>query len=60
MKSPAEWRGLNWRALPGLAGLRTRIERQPKTERLLPRSALGPFQGSGNACRPCLLFGERF
>ena len=27
MKSPADWRGLNWRAWPGLARSGTRIER---------------------------------
>lgn len=37
MKSPADWRGLNWRAWLGLAGSGTRVERQPKTEEAAAR-----------------------
>jgi hypothetical protein len=44
MKSPADWRGLNWRAWLGLAGSGTRIERQSQTERLLPGSASVRFK----------------
>jgi hypothetical protein len=37
-----------------------RIEGHPKAECLLPGSPVGSSQGSGNTCRPGLLFGGGF
>jgi len=39
----------------GLPTSASRVEGQPKAERLLPSSAFGPLQGSGDARRPCFL-----